>query len=428
MRLEIGNVKIEQVAFSERTFVKDRTLYINPDELCTHLKQDPNIQDVAIELAQPGESVRIIPIIDVVEPRVKVGGSAGVFPGILADMQAVGEGVTHALDGCTVMTMATDLLHFTQGIVDMSGPGAAYSCFSKLNNVVIIVTPRHDINAFNYEKSVRLAGLKAAAYLGKAAADIAPDEREIFTYDPILEAVQKYPDLPRIAYVYMLITQRRIEHTVYGLDAAGMLPTLISPTDVLDGAIVSGLTPAAGHRNTTYHHLRNPVIHELLRRHGKELCFLGVILTNEVLTLEGKERSSVFVTRIAKLIGAQGAIITEDGAGNPDTDLMLNCQNLEEAGIKTVLVTDEICGRDGASQGLADVTDRADAMISTGNFNELLTLPPMQRVIGSLDAVEKIAGGFHGSLHEDGSITVETASLLGALCELGFERITTRLR
>ncbi|MEE8290110.1 MAG: glycine/sarcosine/betaine reductase component B subunit, partial [Candidatus Tectomicrobia bacterium] len=136
----------------------------------------------------------------------------------------------------------------------------------------------------------------------------------------------------------------------------------------------------------------------------------------------------VFVTRIAKLIGAQGAIITEDGAGNPDTDLMLNCQNLEEAGIKTVLVTDEICGRDGASQGLADVTDRADAMISTGNFNELLTLPPMQRVIGSLDAVEKIAGGFHGSLHEDGSITVETASLLGALCELGFERITTRLR
>ncbi len=33
MRLEIGNVKIEQVAFSERTFVKDRTLYINPDVL-----------------------------------------------------------------------------------------------------------------------------------------------------------------------------------------------------------------------------------------------------------------------------------------------------------------------------------------------------------------------------------------------------------
>jgi glycine reductase len=428
MRLELGKIKIENIAFSERTCVKDNTLYINKGELSRCLEEDPHIQHVEIELARPGESVRIIPVIDIVEPRVKIGQATDVFPGILTDMQAAGEGITHVLDGCAVMTIAKDLLHFTQGIVDMSGPGAAYTSFSQLNHVVVLITPIDAIDDYNYENSVRLAGLKAAAYLGKAAADLEPHEREIFVDDPIIDAVQKYPDLPRIAYVCMLISQRRIDHTVYGLDAEGMLPTLMSPTEMIDGAVVSWLTPAACHRNTTYHHLRNPVIFELLRRHGKEVCFLGVIVTNSVLTLAGKERASLFVTQIAKRIGAQGVIITEDGAGNPDTDLMLHCKNLEEAGIKTVLVTDEICGRDGASQALADVTDRADAMISTGNMNELLTLPPMHRVIGCLEAVERIAGGFYGSLHHDGSITVEAASLMGALCELGFERITARLR
>jgi glycine reductase len=359
---------------------------------------------------------------------VKIGEGSGVFPGILGDIKAAGEGTTHILDGCSVMISAKHLLHFAEGIVDMSGPGAEYSSFSKLNNVVILITPIDKIDDYNYEKSVRIAGLKTAAYLGEVATKIEPDEREIFEHDSIIDAVQKNPDLPRVAYVCMLISQRRIDNTVYGLDAKAILPTIISPTEVIDGAIVSWLTPAPCHRNTTYHHLRNPVIFELLRRHGKDVCFLGVILTNEVLTLTGKERASLFVSQIAKLIGAQGAIITEDGAGNPDTDLMLNCKNLEESGIRTVLITDQICGRDGASQGLVDVTEKADAVISTGNINELLTLPPMDRVIGSLEAVENIVGGFHGSLHHDGSITVETASLMGSLCELGFERITTRLR
>ena len=428
MRLELGRVKIENVAFSGNTCVKAKTLYINKEELSEYLKEDKNIKEAEIELARPGESVRIIPIIDIVEPRVKIAAGLDVFPGILGGMKGAGEGKTHVLDGCAVMTSAKDILHFTEGLIDMSGPGAEYTSFSKLNNVVILITPIDRLDNYDYEKSVRIAGLKAGAYLGRAAAEIEPDEREIFEYDSIVDAVQKYVDLPRVAYVYMLVSQRRIDNAIYGVDARGILPTIISPTEVIDGAIVSWLTPAACHRNTTYHHLKNPVIFELLRRHGKDLCFLGVILTNSVLTLTGKERASFFVSQIAKAIGAQGVIITEDGAGNPDTDLMLNCKNLEESGIKTVLITDEICGRDGTSQGLADVTKEADAVISTGNLNELLRLPPMDRVIGSLEAVESIAGGFRGSLHQDGSITVETAALTGSLCELGFEKITTRLK
>jgi len=52
----------------------------------------------------------------------------------------------------------------------------------------------------------------------------------------------------------------------------------------------------------------------------------------------------------------------------------------------------------------------------------------MEKTIGSLESVEIITGGFSGSLNPDGSITVEIASIMGSLCELGFERLTTKLR
>lgn len=161
---------------------------------------------------------------------------------------------------------------------------------------------------------------------------------------------------------------------------------------------------------------------------AKSFVFLGVIITNESTILSYKKRGAHYTKKLARILGIEGAIITEEGGGNPETDLMLNCKLLENSGIKTVLITDEYAGRDGRSQGLADVTSEANAVITCGNGNELITLPAMNKVIGCLDSVEIITGGFNGSLHEDGSITVELASIMGSLCELGYERLSTRLR
>ena len=63
---------------------------------------------------------------------------------------------------------------------------------------------------------------------------------------------------------------------------------------------------------------------------------------------------------------------------------------MENKGIKTVLVTDEYCGRDGASQGLADVTPEADAVVTNGNGNQFVVLPKMERVIGDIETVRII--------------------------------------
>lgn len=311
----------------------------------------------------------------------------------------------------------------------MSGPGAAYNSFSKMNIVVPLIQPIPGLDKHTHEATVRLAGVKTASYLGKASQDLEPDEKEVFTYEGIVEASRLYPNLPRVAYVYMIQCQGLMHDTyVYGLNVKGILSTLISPTEVLDGAIISGNCAAPCHKNATIHHQNNPIILDLLRRHGKELCFAGVILTNESTMLADKKRGAFYSTKLARIIGAEGAVISEEGGGNPETDLMLNCKNLENAGIRTVLVTDEYAGRDGRSQGLADVTKEADAVITNGNGNQLVTLPPMERVIGSIESVAIITGGSSGSLHPDGSITVEIAGIMGSCCEMGYERLTTRLK
>ena len=425
MRLEVGKVCIESVQFGEATQVVDGTLLIDRDELCRHVQgEDHRILGVGVELANPGESTRIMPVKDVIEPRVKVNGSGGVFPGFVSGVQTVGSGRTLALAGCAVVTVSR-IIAFQEGIIDMDGPGAELSSFSGLRNIVVLFDLKEDIAPHEKEVAVRLGGLRAAAYLGEAARDVAPDEVVTYEAPPLGEALAAHPGLPKVVFVYMLQSQGLLHDTyVYGVDAKGIIPSLISPTEVLDGAIVCGNCVSACDKNTTYHHQNNPVIEELYAHHGKDLNFIGVVITNENVTLADKERSSDYTAKLVEMIGADGVIIAEEGFGNPDTDLIMNCNKIEQRGIKTVLMTDEFAGRDGSSQSLVDASKQADAVVSAGNANATITLPPMKRIIGHLDSADVLAGGFAGCLADDGSITVELQAIVGATNILGYELLS----
>lgn len=426
MRLELGHVLINDVQFGEETKIENGVLYVNKEELIALIKEDEHLVEVDVDIARPGESVRITPVKDVVEPRVKVEGPGGVFPGILSKVDVVGSGKTNVLKGCTVMTTGK-IVGFQEGIVDMTGPGAEYTPFSKTVNVVLRCEPIEGLKQHDHERAVRLAGFKAAAYLAEAARDITPDKVEVYEVDTLLESIKKYPDLPKVGYVQMLQTQGLLHDTyVYGVDAKQIVPTIMYPTEIMDGAIVSGNCVSACDKNTTYHQMNNPVIHDLLAAHGKELNFVGVIITNENVYLADKERSSNWTAKLAEYLGLDGVIISQEGFGNPDTDLIMNCKKIEQKGIKTVIITDEYAGRDGASQSLADADPLADAVVTAGNANELIELPPMDKVIGSLEYVDIIAGGFDGSLKEDGSIVVELQAITGATNEIGFNKMSAK--
>ena len=421
MRLELGIIKIEDVQFGEETTVRDGTLYVNKKELIALVRQDDRLSEVDVELARPGEEVRIVPVKDVIEPRVKVSGSGELFPGIIGKMGTVGSGRTNVLRGAGLVTVGR-IIGYQEGLVDMSGPGAEYSPFSQTNNVALILHPVDGLAPHAHEEAVRLAGLRAAVYLGKACKDVAPDELEVYELSPVTDTT-----LPRVAYVHPLLSEGLLHDTyLYGVDAKKILPSLIHPNEVMDGAIVSGNCVSACDKHTTYHHLNNPVIKELYRRHGKDLNFIGVVISNLNVTLADKERSSDYASKLVKFIGAEGAIITEEGFGNPDTDMMMLCKKVEEYGIKTVLITDEYAGRDGGSQSLADAVPQADAVISVGNANEVIALPPMKRIIGDLKPAEVIAGGFVGCQTTDGGLNIEIQAIMGSTCQLGFGKLAAR--
>ena len=426
MRLEIGNVLIKDVQFGQETKVENGVLYVNKEDIINLCKEDEHIKSVDVEIARPGESVRITPVKDVVEPRVKVEGPGGVFPGILSKVDVVGSGKTNVLKGCAVMTTGK-IVGFQEGIVDMTGPGAQYTPFSKTNNIVVIAEPIDGLKQHEHEKALRYCGFKTAAYLAEAARNLTPDETEVYETLPLMEGAEKFKGLPRVAYVQMLQSQGLLHDTyVYGVDAKQIVPTILYPTEVFDGAIISGNCVSSCDKNPSYVHMNNPVVKELYKEHGKTINFVGMIITNENVYLADKERSSNWTAKLTRYLDLDGAVVSQEGFGNPDTDLIMNCKKIEGQGVKTVIITDEYAGRDGASQSLADADKAADAVVTGGNANQVIDLPKMDKVIGHPEFIDTIAGGFDGSLKEDGSVTVEIQSITGATSEVGFGYLTAR--
>ena len=125
MRLELGIIKITDVQLAEETTFRDGTLYVNKTELIGLIRQDERLSEVDVELARPGEEVRIVPTKDVIEPRVKVNGSGELFPGVIGKMGTVGSGRTNVLKGAAVVTVGR-IIGYQEGLIDMSGPGAEY--------------------------------------------------------------------------------------------------------------------------------------------------------------------------------------------------------------------------------------------------------------------------------------------------------------
>lgn len=427
MKLELRRINIVDIQLGNETAVKAGILTVNEKELIAELKKDENIKNVKVDMARPGEKVRIIPVKDVIEPRVKVEGAGNGFPGVTTKIAQLGEGKVNVLYGAAVVTVG-DIVGFQEGVVDMWGEGAKWTPFSKTFNIVLDVQPVEGLAPHAHEKVVRLAGLRAAEFIGQAGRNVEPDEILTYEMGSYAEENKKYPELPKVAYVEMLISQGLLhDGYIYGVNSQLILPTVLHANEELDGAVISGNCVAACDKITTYQHQNNTAILDLYKEHGKTINFLGVILTPELTTLEGKFRTCDYTTKLCKTLGADGVIISEEGYGNPDSDLLMICKRLETSGIKTVLITDECSGRDGMSQPLADTTKEAIAVISTGNVSHVVTLLPADKIIGNASAIETLAGGWEGSLEADGTLKCELNAVIGATSEIGYHNCTVKL-
>ncbi len=427
MKLELGEIHIKDVVLGNESKIENGVVTVDTQALKDLVLEDEHLKDVSFDVAHPGESTRITPVKDVVEPRVKVEGPGEIFPGVVGKVTpTVGSGKTYALKGMSVMT-AGKIVGFQEGIIDMSGPGADYTPFSKLVNLVLVIEPKDDIKQHQYEQAVRFAGFKVACYIGELARDLTPDVTHVYETPTLMEGAKMYPDLPRVAYVQMLQSQGLLHDTyVYGVDAKQIVPTILYPTESMDGAIVSGNCVSACDKNPTIVHLNNPVVHDLYQEHGKTINFVAHVITNENVYLADKQRSSDWTAKLCRFLDLDGIILTEEGFGNPDTDLIMNTKKIETEGIKTVIITDEYAGRDGTSQSLADSDPLADACVTASNANQIVILPKMDKVIGTLDYVTKIAGGSDQTVQADGSLEVELQAITGATSEVGYNYLSAR--
>jgi glycine reductase len=322
---------------------------------------------------------------------------------------------------------AGKIVGFQEGVIDMTGPGADYTAFSKLLNLVLVCEPVAGVHQHEYEHAVRIAGLRAATYIGELGRNVTPDSTKEYETLGIKEGMQKWPDLPRVAYVHMLQSQGLLHDTyVYGVDAKKSLTTIINPTETMDGAIISGNCVSACDKNTTYHHQNNPVVADLFEQHGKTINYVCNIITNENVYLADKMRSSDWTAKLCRLLDLDGVIVSQEGFGNPDTDLIMNTKKIELQGVKTTIITDEYAGQDGKSQSLADADPLADAVVTGGNANQVIILPKMDKVIGTLEDIDRIAGSHAGSLRPDGTIEAEIQVITGATNEMGFGYLSAR--
>ncbi|MBV9312323.1 MAG: hypothetical protein JO100_01020, partial [Pseudonocardia sp.] len=248
---EIHSVKIGAATGYER-----HHLVVGQDQVQA-LFADPALASVRVHVAAPGDRVRIIAPLDVVEPRAKGAGSAGgVFPGWLAPVNRPRGGDTHVLRGAAVLA-AGQLPRNQEGLIDMSGPAAERSPFARTNNVVVEFDRVEHASWQEAEVAVRRGLLRLAVHLANAAVGAPPDVIEELA--PPHQPGTPTSGLPRVGVITNLQTQGAFKDVfVYGRSMAGSLPTLFDPAEIEDGAVVSGQYGHPALRNPTYLHQNHP--------------------------------------------------------------------------------------------------------------------------------------------------------------------------
>lgn len=428
MTLTLESFEVRAVEFGPRTAFAGGVLSIDREEIRRLAGDGRFIEDVRVELASPGEATRIVHVLDALEPRIKVGGEAVAFPGFLGPARTVGHGVTRRLAGLAVLESAElpeptgGILEFNEGVIDMSGPGADRCACSTTHNVVLLFTARHGATNREFESALRLGALRVTRRLAETVLDATgPDAVERF------ELGGAGPDLPRVVYVDQAQHQGFLVQTfLYGQPIEHLVPTVLHPNEYFDGAVVSG-NYRSMMKVPTWLRLNHPVIRALYRRHARDLNFIGVVFCrghhgDHLL----KERNGHMVANAARMLGAQGAVMTLEGTGNTWVDFMQSARALERAGIKAVQIVHELGGPEGKDWPVVDYTPEADAIVSGGGADRRFALPAVARVVGGPEVVFSTAEGWGQRFDAADSLTVSAHEMYAGFWMMQTNGFTAR--
>ena len=383
MRLEVATYRVSALEWRPQTVLDGERLSVNRSEIEDLVRNPEAFASSAVDIARPGESVRLLNVIDAVGPLLKVAGDSCAYPGVAGPAVTAGSGITHRLDGVSVVTCGvppkppTGAQSTKPAFIDMFGDAAPYCDASDTRNLVISTSPVPGLSNEDYDAAVREAAQRVALRLAETTRTRPPDSTDTFELGPA-------DGLPRVVCIMQLMDQGPLIHTLlYGHHLGeDFVPTMIHPNELLDGAVVN-----ANHRSclkqSTRMHARNPVVLELYRRHGRDVALAGVVLTrgsnaNHFL----KERSAMYAAKLAAMLEAKAAVVMMEDTGNSIIDYMLTIRALERRGIRAVGVMHELAGPQGDNSPLLDSVEEADALISSGNVDEVFPTGRPERLMG----------------------------------------------
>jgi glycine reductase len=422
MKLQLETVDITNVEFGDKTSVSDRTLYIDRNELVDLLERDGNFAEVKIELAKPGDSTRIVNVVDVAEPRCKISGGVD-FPGVINETVSAGKGVTRALKGVSVVfcDRHPHWVH-SKSIIDMDGPGAELGRYGKMLNVAVDPVPNGDIPSREYARSVKTAGFKTSVYLAQAAASEHIDNVDIFEMETAKTAK---PDLPRVAYYYQIYSPQHDSRGIpdpifYGHPISTTLPLVVHPNEILDGGALSGYTIRMMESYSIQNH---PVILDLYKRHGKDLNFAGVVVG--VASMESARRPlvSLMVGNLIKdTLCADGVMMTKPLGGAPTVDLgeaAVACENL---GVKTCMLIQILNTETFLDSEVMFNSPSLNAIVNTGIIFDRVNLPVLKKIIGGTTETPVFNDSRRQSAGQE--LEVEHRFICGMLNQVGASSVT----
>ena len=397
--LELGTFPVERVVAGSETRWSDGTLEVDLNGLTDLVRQDERIPWASVELANPGESVRIINDYEIIEPRIKVEGKGQTFPAIVGRQPGpVGEGRTHTLGGCAVVGCVeiTEPAADDPGqrarsrspglvdckFIDKSGPGAVTHS-GPLPTVCVTIQQAPGGSSEYWHTIAQQAFMRVSDRLVEATVGLAPPEVEVFDTTP-------KPGLPGVVAIWHLSSLEiyrgaytKVGTAVYGITRAAP-PWVLDPAELLDGAV-------AQVRSRMY--TNNPLNLEMLRRHGQDWNYLACLAypTNWSMQ-EEKAAVSGRVARTAKMLGAEGAVITTDVRGQRMVETMLTIQACEQEGIKIIFMSEEEDPEEGKAPPFLTFVPEAVAVVSTGTGGWAGPFPPVERVLGAREPEQRWYG------------------------------------
>ena len=389
------------------------------------VSEDTRIANCRAQLAHPGDNTRMVHVLDSFRPVCSIDGPGqGAFPGVLSDPTKIDRSDSVELANVLVTMVGQvppvdSFLTQQEGILDMSGPGAALSPLASQPHIVLELSGDPSITSAETSDAFRKAATRVAEQVASYA--LVPDHSTVA--EPELSADKNSSRLIHICEVSAF--GEMFNTLVTGASVIGMLPLLISDSAMRAGAVVSADYHYAGQRNYTCFYQRNPVA-DAIESVGNEAMLAGTVLLPVGGDNRQKGRGAAFAAHIAATLSADGAIVTAVAGGNAHLDVMFAIRECEARGIRSVLSLVEMAGPSGNDPGMVDTVPEADLIVSTGNREALITLPAIAEVIGGptlFDAPSEESGG----APSDGGLVVPLRAIVGVNNEMGAWRVGGQL-